>query len=118
MSRKPVDLTLEREIQRDIIELYERMGCEIVRFTQHGRTGSGTRQTPGIADLRVYCRRKDTSWWHEVKTPSGVQSEDQKRFQALAESCRETYILGGTEVALEQLRAIGCITGRPSSVAP
>lgn len=117
-AAKPIDLTLEREIQADVIELYQRLGCEVVVFTQHGRTGSGTRQTPGIADLKVYCARKDATWWHEVKTPSGVQSDAQKDFQHIVESCGEIYKLGGSEPALEQLRAIGVITGRPSSVAP
>lgn len=117
-AAKPIDLTLEREIQADVVELYRRLGCEVVVFTQHGRLGSGTRQTPGIADLKVYCARKDATWWHEVKTPSGAQSSAQIAFQGMVEACGETYVIGGTEPALSQLRLIGVITGRPSSVAP
>jgi len=110
--RKPVDLTLEREIQRDIIELYERLGCEVIRFSQPGRLGSGTRQTPGIPDLKICCSRKQRSWWHEVKTPSGVQSAAQIAFQGMVEACGESYVIGGEDAAIAQLRAIGCITGR------
>lgn len=108
-AAQPVDLTLEREIQRDCIELYERLSCDVVRLAQPGRLGSGTRQTPGIADLKIYCRMKGLTWWHELKTPSGTQSEAQIKFQALVEACGETYILGGEDAALAHLRAIGLI---------
>lgn len=107
-AAKPVDLTLEREVQRDLVELYERVGCQIVRFSQV-RLGSGTRQTPGIADLRIYCPRKRCSWWHETKTPSGKQSNAQAIFQQLVEACGEIYVIGGEEAAIAQLRAIGLI---------
>lgn len=106
---KPVDLTLEREIQREVIALYQSLGCTVVRFSQPGRRGSGTRQTPGIADLRIYCRRKMASWWFETKTPTGGQSAAQLAFQQLVEACGEIYLLGGTDVALAHLRAIGLI---------
>jgi len=108
-AAKPVDLTLERQIQREVIEIYKNLGCAVIDFTQHGRLGSGTRQTPGIADLKIYCRRIVATWWHEVKTPTGEQSEAQIEFQALVEACRETYVLGGEEAALAQLRAIGLV---------
>ena len=111
MSRralKPIDLSREREIQADCKQLYESVGCVVVSFSQH-RLGSGTHQTPGIADLRIYCPRKLSSWWHEVKTPSGEQSADQKEFQRLVQSCGEHYRIGGMEAAVEQLRAIGLL---------
>lgn len=108
-AAKPVDLTLEREIQSDCIQLYETLGCIVVVFSQHGRLGSGTRQRPGIADLKVYCPRKRCSWWQEVKSPSGRQSEAQRVFQALVESCEEPYVIGGIEAALEQCRAVGLL---------
>src|SRR6266576_2226392 len=92
---KPVDLTLEREIQAEVIEVYKNLGCDVVVFTQYGRLGSGTRQTPGIADLKVYVVRKRLTWWHEIKTPSGKQSLLQRAFQVMVEHCGETYVLGG-----------------------
>ena len=103
---KPVDLTLEREIQRAVVELYEGLGCEVIRFSQPGRRGSGTRQTPGIPDLRIYCARKRRSWWCEIKTPTGRQSPAQALFQLIAEACGEAYVLGGMEANLAHCRAI------------
>lgn len=108
-AAKPIDLTLEREIQAECIEIYKNLGCEVVVFTQYGRTGSGTHQTPGVADLKIYCRRKSLTWWMEVKTPSGTQSQAQIKFQALVEACGETYVLGGEDAALAHLRAIGLV---------
>jgi len=110
-AAKPLDLTLERDIQRDVIELYERLGCQVVRFSQV-RLGSGTRQTPGIADLRIYCPRLQRAWWHETKTPTGKQSVAQALFQALVEQCGERYVLGGQEAAIEYTRNIGLLAGR------
>lgn len=101
-------LRRESEIQREIVQLYRDLGCVVVSFSQW-RKGSGTRQTPGIPDLKVCCCRKHRSWWHEVKTVSGEQSFAQIEFQAAIEACGEVYILGGTAAALQQLRAIGVI---------
>jgi hypothetical protein len=111
LTVKSIDLTLEHEIQADVIDLYERLRCTVIRYAERRRT----LVTPGHADLKVYCPRKACSWLHEVKTPSGTQSAEQVAFQQLVESCGETYILGGTEAAIDQLRAIGCITGRAVS---
>jgi hypothetical protein len=107
-AAKPVDLTLEREIQADVVDLYQRLGLEVFSFSQH-RRGSGTHQTPGIADVKACCVRKHLTWWHEVKTPTGVQSDAQKDFQRAVEGCGEIYLLGGMEVALIHLQAIGLL---------
>src|SRR5260370_12605884 len=54
-AAKPVDLTLEREIQRDVVELYERLGCIVMRTQQSFRRGSRRNPgTSGIPDLMVF----------------------------------------------------------------
>ncbi len=45
----------------------------------------------------------------EVKAPGGKQRPEQKFFESLAESCGETYVVGGLETALAHLRAIGVL---------
>lgn len=98
-------LEFERDMQRAVIRLYESVGCRVVRFSQT----RATRQTPGIPDLKVYCPRKGVTWWMEVKAPGGKQEPEQQVFQALAEACGETYVLGGLEVALRQLERVGVV---------
>ena len=96
----------EKAEQLEVERLYRTAACEVVRFSQP----RATFQTPGIPDIRVYCVRKRCSWWHEVKRPKGgKQSDEQKLFQAMAERCGETYILGGWEEAYAYLRQLGVI---------
>lgn len=127
MSRrvaKPIDLTLERDIQRDVIELYERLGCIVMRTQQSFRRGSMRAPgTPGIPDLYVFPPGIDTApvpgfaafratrapFWHETKTPSGKQTKDQLTWQRLCEERGAHVIVGGTEAAIEYARTIGLI---------
>lgn len=118
---KPVEL-LECEIQRDVIELYERVGCLVQPTQQSYRRGS--RRNPGaigIPDLYVFPPRIDTRpvlgfasvrlvrapFWHETKTPSGVQSDMQAWWQYECEQRGVGYVLGGVGSALEYLRGLG-----------
>ena len=98
-------LRRESEIQAEIKQLYKDLGCVVVNFSQY-RKGSGTHQTLGIPDLKVYCERKGLSWWVEVKTPEGTQSPEQREFQRRALACHETYLLGGIDAVLAHLRRI------------
>jgi len=121
-AAKSIDLTLERDIQRDVVELYERLGC-IVKPTSGGRR-RGTRNAPGLPDLYVFppsidpqpvpgfpsFRMTRAPFWHETKRPSGKQKPTQIEFQQLCEARGVGYVLGGTEAALEQLRLIGLLT--------
>lgn len=105
---------LEHEIQRDVIELYERVGCVVIRLAQPHRLGSGTRQTRGIPDLYVFppLRRGDeldAPFWHEVKKPDGKQRPEQKTFETHCVARRVAYVLGGTTEAIAQLRRIRLI---------
>lgn len=110
-----IDLTLEREIQADVVEIYEHLGLKVVSFSQY-RRGSGTGQTPGIADLKVYCERKGLTWWHEVKTPTGVQSKEQREFELMVRACHEDYLLGGTKAALDHLQLVGVLSADGRSI--
>lgn len=117
-AAKPIDLTLEREVQRDVIKFYESLRC-LVKPTSTGRRG-GTRNAPGMPDLYVFPPvgrglRGNNSWlqeqpfWHETKTPSGVQSDMQAWWQYECEQRGVGYVLGGVEAAIAYARAIGLI---------
>src|SRR3990170_3081657 len=80
-----LQVPLEKAVQREVVKLYQTFGLEVVSFSHPW----ATMQTEGIADLRIYCRRKSLSWWHETKRPGGKQSADQVRFQELVEACGE-----------------------------
>jgi hypothetical protein len=99
---------LEKEIVEDCVLLYRTAGCEVMRIGQAPRR---TKQTPGIPDLKVYCRSLGLTWWHEVKRPKGRQSKVQREIQELAESCGEVYLLGGYEVAIDRLRELKLMEG-------
>lgn len=123
-AAKPVDPTLESDIQRDVIALYERVGCLVKPTQQSYRRGS--RRNPGaigIPDLYVFPPGLDTHpvpgfahfrltrapFWHETKTTSGVQSDLQAWWQYECEQRGVGYVLGGEDAALAQLRAIGLL---------
>lgn len=89
-----------------MVQLYEAVGCEVVSFSQP----RATMQTEGIPDLKVYCRRKGTTWWHETKREGGKQSPAQIEFEKLARACGEHYILGGWEVAVTAVKVFGLVT--------
>ena len=100
----------EKQIERSCIELYRKMGCLVIEFSQpHSARG----QTRGIADLRIYLQRKNGSlkfpvmWWHEVKRPKGLQSKYQREFQESVESYGEEYVVGGLNTAIRQLNKYG-----------
>lgn len=113
MQRK-LEPPLEKHEEADIIDLYQTVGCKVVSFAQPRHT----MQSAGIPDLRIYCERLRIAWWHEVKRKKGPeykkvkseQSDDQRAFQVLAESCGETYVIGAYDAAVEQLVRVGILT--------
>lgn len=105
------DLTLERALELDLVTLFEKLGCTVIRFSERRRT----RITPGVADLKVYCPARGASFWMEVKTLTGKQSDEQRAFEQLVRSCGEQYVCGGMEAALQHLRAIGRLASRAAS---
>ncbi len=108
MSRrtaKPVELRLEREIQREVVRLFRDLGCVVIVLSQV----RPSRVSVGLPDLKVFVPRKRMHFWFETKGPKGAQRAAQRAFQQVAEACGETYVLGGEDAALAQLRAIGLV---------
>jgi hypothetical protein len=111
---RKIEPPLEKHEEADIIDLYQTCGCVVVSFAQPRHT----MQSAGIPDLRIYCERMGWAVWFEVKRRKGPeyrkvkseQSDDQKAFQALVESCGETYLIGSLEVAVEHLKRVGILT--------
>lgn len=114
-AARPLDLTLEREVQHDVVKLYEDLGCVVARLSQY----RASRVVEGLPDLLVFPPLRARSagpFWHEVKTPSGKQSPAQLEWQRLCEARGVVYVVGGTAAAIDQLRAIGLVAepaGRP-----
>jgi hypothetical protein len=89
-------------------KLMEEYGFISIHFSQ----ARASRQTPGIPDRKYYnIDRKLTLWW-EAKAGDGRQSRVQREFQAMAEACGETYILG------THLDLAGWLSGRIRKQAP
>jgi len=115
---------LERDVQRDVVTLYRRFGCTVCSLSQGYRPGGPrhgtTRQTKGLADLRVFLPAKGLTWEHEVKRPGGEQSPEQAEFERLVTACGVAYALGGTGAALLALRDVAefRLTISPGNLAP
>lgn len=95
----------EKAEQREVYRLYVALGCEVIWFSQP----RATMQTPGVPDLKVYCRRKRLTWWHECKAAGGQQSPAQVGFEQLARACGEHYVLGGWDRAVDAVKAFGLV---------
>jgi hypothetical protein len=54
-----------------------------------------------------WSRQGKLAFWHEVKTPTGKLSEDQRQFQRECKSAHIGYVVGGVKAAEEQLLAFG-----------
>lgn len=103
----------EKAEQRQIIDLYEEVGLIVIQFSQPFK---GT-QTRGIADLLILDRKRETSWWHEVKRRQGPeykkvqygQTAHQKSFEIEVVAAGHTYILGPLSTATSYLEGNGYI---------
>lgn len=112
-AARAIDLTLEREVQRDVIDLFESLGCVVARLSQYHRLGSGTRQAVGLPDLFVFPplrARPPLPFFVEVKAPSGRQSGAQREWQLLCEARGLACLVGGTEAAIAHARTIGLVS--------
>ena len=89
----------EKAIERMCINLYEKVGCTVLKFSQPRKT----MQSYGIPDLKVYNTRLGKTWWHEVKKPKGKLSEHQERVRELALLCGEAHYTGGVNAAIDAL---------------
>ena len=89
----------EKSIERMCINLYEKVGCIILKFSQPFKAA----QTRGIPDLKVYNVRHSRTWWHEVKRPKGKMSDHQLKVREIVTSCGEAHYVGGMEAAKQAL---------------
>jgi len=92
-----VDARLEKQIQATIVRLYREFGCKVYILSQ----ARASKQTPGLPDLLIFYRV--VAWWHEVKTPTGKQSADQRDFMANCKNTGVYYVLGGVRAAEDWL---------------
>lgn len=97
------DARREKEIQAECRKKYIAFGCTVWNTSQ----ARASKVSAGIPDLFVTHQRKRIAWWHEVKTPTGVQSSAQKDFEQGVLACGQQYILGGVAACEEQLIRIG-----------
>jgi hypothetical protein len=95
----------EKEVQRAIIRLYQSVGC-VVYSTSQVRA---SRVSEGTPDLYVFPPRGKPAFWHEVKAPGGVLSDDQQRFRALCRAAGAPHIVGGLDVAHQMLETLGIL---------
>ena len=75
MRQLRVKGTRQREVdlERAIIHVYTLAGCVVYRLSQGFRPDAGgTRQTPGLPDLRIFALSVKAYWEHEVKTREGL----------------------------------------------
>ncbi len=98
----------ERDIQADVIALYETVGG-YVSVTSVGKRS--VIRPAGFPDLVVLLPRGKGTLYHEVKTVGGRQSEGQVLFAARARDAGEPYVLGGVSEAREALEGLGLLVG-------
>ena len=101
MTRFPKTIAnpTEKSIERMCIQLYEKVGCLVLKFSQPRKT----MQSYGIPDLKVYNLRHGKTWWHEVKRPKGKLSDHQKKVREMAIACGEAHYVGGLDAAKDAL---------------
>jgi hypothetical protein len=100
---------LEKAEQREVVRLYEKLGCWVVSFSQP----RATMQTEGVPDLMVFCYRKRRAWFHETKRRVDGKLEKQRaeqvEFEKKSTTCGIDYVCGGFSEARAYLEQIGVI---------
>ena len=102
--------TLEKSVQRDVILFFEGLGCRVYRLSQ----ARATRQTPGLPDLWIFCPRKQTGFWFEVKDDCGRPSAEQVTFGESCMACGIGHAMGGMGAARVLARSLG-LTWAPAA---
>lgn len=100
LTRPPMS---EKRLQAAIERTYQLAGVRVYHLSQP----RNTMQSAGIPDCLCFVPALSRRWWHEVKTPTGRQSEAQRAFHAACEACGDTCLVGGMDVAEAHLIAIG-----------
>ena len=108
-------MTLEKEIQADIVALLETVGAAVYKIGTKRKKGDhqGTMQTPGIPDLVAFvtvpCLLRPVQLWVEVKRPGGTMSEAQWAFWRNARDAFCEHVTGGVDEVLDWLVERGVV---------
>lgn len=95
----------EKQVEARGDRLMATLGFDIVRLSQP----RASMVTPGLPDRRYYHRARKIAVWFEAKREGGKQSFFQQDFQAMAEACGETYLVGTDDVLVAWCRQQGLI---------
>ena len=87
----------EHKIENEIKEYLHKKGYYYFKINQPHRHA---RNKPGIADL--YAIRNGVSFWIEVKTPTGTQSDAQIKFESNIKDHGGNYIIARSVEDLRQ----------------
>lgn len=96
---------LEKQVQADVVRLYQTFACTVHNLSQP----RATMQTEGLPDLYVQHLKSGTTWWHECKRPGGKLSAHQAAFRDREAKCRRTVVVGGVQEAKVMLAMLGLI---------
>ena len=115
-------MTLEKEIQADIVKLLETVGAAVYKIGTTRKRGDyqGTMQTPGIPDLCAFVtvplslhvsphRFSSVQLWIEVKRPGGTMSMAQTAFHMRSIEAGCEHVVGGVNEVLGWLTARGVV---------
>jgi len=101
----------ERQVQAAVVDLFRQLGGRVCSLSQGYRPGGPrhgtTRQTKGLADLRVFFPARGVCADFEVKRPGGKVTPEQMEYGCLCESCGHPWACGGVSEAVELLRRLG-----------
>jgi hypothetical protein len=115
-AAEKAELRREKDVEHAGDKLMQAHGFTVVRLSQP----RASKITPGVPDRRYYRTAGDVSrpgtvvtgpfvaWW-EAKTSTGKQSPAQREFQAMAEACGETYLVGTDAVLRDYLAREGLL---------
>ena len=95
----------EREIQRQIIRLFEAIGAEVWPTSQY-QTRQLRYVRPGLPDLIILLPRGKGVLFYEVKAQTKARPE-QEDFRRACEMAGAGYCIGGLEEAVAALQALG-----------
>lgn len=97
---------IEKDLQREIIHYLRLHGCICGKVNaaagmSGGRYLKSNLLFIGVPDLLVFTPSK--MWWIEVKTPTGILSDVQLKFQVLCDSAKVNYILARSLKDVERI---------------
>ncbi len=99
--RLPAKRPLERDVQRQIVQIARMAGCTVLTTSQV----RPSMVSVGLPDLLIFGPQSFA--WFEVKRPGGKLSADQARFRDLCYRCGLTFVSGGVELLWTLLQSWG-----------